>query len=283
MNYMTMLFITRPLLAANNRGENNGTNQTLQVIETRGSSRTVISGYSIRYAIRENINAEGGKCWRVPDPDPTNPSGFLYHNKEGELVRDKIAAVPDDYFDWDDTALFGDMGIKGKDVNAKRCGAVKVSVAISTTPWDGNTAFVRGLKQEDGKLNPFSCERHFTRYQFTSTISFRDLRERPEAVGLFVDGLRNIQAGGNHSSNATDLIPDLIIWRTHNRPGTGGLYLAGGLDYDPNEPVDPNGIIEDLHNLGHTNYRMAGKGHEMTIHEGLNSIKADALMYAKGE
>jgi len=283
MNYMTLLTITRPLLAANNRGESDGTNQTLQTIETRKDSRTTISGYSLRYAIRENIIADGGTCWRVPDEDPTNPSGFLYYNREGELVRDKIAAVPDNYFNWDDTTLFGDMTIKGKEVNAKRRGAANVSVAISTTPWDGNTAFVRGLKQEEGKLNPFSGERHFTRYQFTSTLSFRDLQGRVEAAGRFVDGLRNIQAGGNHSANATDLIPDLIVWRTHNRPGTGGLYLAGGLDYEPTEPVDPSNIIEDLRNLGHTDYRMAGRGQEMTIHEGLESIKADALLYAKGK
>lgn len=281
--YLSLMIISRPMLAANNRGENSGNAQTLQKVSTRNDRRTVLSGISIRRAMRVHMQKNGASMWRetLDDMNTEFPAGYVYR-KGDTSSNDMNAVVPESPSDFDDTIAFGYMvAPKGSEKGANRHRSqVSVSDALSTTPWDGDTAFAQGLKA-GGELNPFSFERHYTRYQFTVNMNLTGLAERPQALPYIIQSLKGLQVGGNHAGHASDVIPEFIVWRFHKEPGTGGLYLAGGLDFEPNKPIDPTGIVVNLKSLGLTDYQMAGTGQEMSISQALEVIETDAVALLK--
>ena len=283
--YLTTLIITNSVTASNNMGENEGNMQTLQKLHTPKGMFSSYSGVSIKRASRDAMQACGAKMWRItaPEFDKDNPAGYLYDTGDGTRVPGMKDAMPASAADYDDTLLFGFMvAPKGKEKDTvKQAGNVEVSTALSTTVYGNDCAFVQGLKA-DGQLNPFSRERHHTRYHFTVNANMDALQARPEALVRFLDSLRSLRVGGSHGSNATSLSPDVIAWRFHKEPGCGGLYL-GMFNANPDEPVDTTAIVEHCRNLGIT-FEMAGKDLSMTTDEGIKAIIAAVRAhYAQGQ
>lgn len=219
--YLSIWILTRPVLAANARGESPSNRQTLQLVSTAQGVRTVISGYALRYAIRAAMEDAGASMWRSRRQSES-ASGYGYGPANEPAMVD---ALPDDRYDFDDTALFGYMcAPKAKEATVKVRSAVTVSAALSTTSFGGDYAFVQGLKQ-DGTLNPFSHERHLTRYTFTVGVNLGDLAGRKDALAHMLAALPSLQVGGNHAANASTVHPEVVCWRFHQVPGQGGMYV----------------------------------------------------------
>lgn len=293
MSYLSILIVSTPILAANNRGENSGNGQTLQKVRTTRDTRTVLSGYAIKRAIRDHMQKAGANVWRetLDNFDPQVPAGYVYKKNEGGTSTDMVEAIPETAATYDDTILFGYM-VAGKDVKDEYAGKqraqVSVSPALSTTAWGLDVGFALGLKAKSGKddmgpdLAPFTYERHYTRYQYTVTINLGGLSENPEAVRYLINALRGLQVGGNHASNASEVIPEVLAYRFHDEPGTGGLYLGAGLDFDPNDSVDLTALQDRLDNLGITNVEYAGLGYNTTVADALATLADKSVAAAKG-
>jgi CRISPR-associated protein Cst2 len=289
--YLTILIISSSILAANNRGENVGNMQTLQRIRTPRGERTVLSGYSIKYAIRLAMQQLGARMWRRVDTDRVliddSLAGFIYGDNHSTGLTN---AEPETPFGYDDGA-FGFMradkekgeddtdtdvkkakGKKEKAKTLKIVGAVEVSPAISTTLYNQNPAFIRGLKA-DGHLAPFSVERHYTRYQYTITVNVPDAKKKGFDFPRFLEALRSLPVGGSHASNASEITPEILVYRFHKAPGRGGLYLGVNMDMAPDAPVDVAPLVEHCHNLGITDYVLCGPKSSLTVAEGLQNIQ----------
>lgn len=278
--YLTLLVVTRPVLASNARGEGNGGNgQNLQKISTPDGVRTVINGFSIRYSIRAAMLAEGAAMWRQHDANPETKahSGYTYGPENKQAMKD---ALPENYTDYDDTLAFGFMVAESGNTEraSKKRGALQVSPAVSTTPYSGDTGFTRGLNATKDQLQPFTYERHYTRYQYTVTANLRDFAKRPQALQNILNALASLQVGGSHSANASSLIPEMLVWRFHKTPGQGGLYFAGGIDYAVEDAPTLDLIRQRCQDLGIT-FSAAGVAvSDRTIADGLSSILEDAQM-----
>lgn len=274
--YLTLLIISNPLVASNNRGENEGNMQTLQKLKTREGMRTILSGYAIKRAIRDSMQAGGAAMWRkVLDNPKDNPAGYGYGPKDAAAMVDAVPKLPTDY---DDTICFGYMiAKKGESEDAaKQRGNVEVSNAVSTTPYDGDTTFTQGLKAKDGQLAPFASEKHYTRYQYTLTANLRTLAAREKALGFCLRALLSLRVGGSHASNASEVTPAVLVWRFHDAPGRGGLYLGAGVDFLPDAPVDLAPLGVHCTNLGVTDYTVAGIGMKLSVAEGVEAIIREA-------
>jgi CRISPR-associated autoregulator DevR family len=242
MKYLTLLLCTDAMLQANARGESDGTSQTLQTIGKGGRLHTVVSGYSIRYAIRAALEDSGFPVWRHHDTTGSN-SGYGYLDADGELSESMYEAAPEDRYAFVDTSLFGfmitpkkaklkDSDTKGKGTALKQRSAVSMGPAVSLTPYAGDQAFVRGLK-EDGGTNPFSTDRHYTRYEWHMCIDLGMLQQNPDAVKALFTVLTYLQVGGSHAANASEWGLAGLAYRFHNRPGQGGLGVGFDAMDDP--------------------------------------------------
>lgn len=309
-NYLSILVITHPMIAANARGQGAGNQQTLQHMFAGNSTHTVINGVAVAYSMRENVRKLGGKCWRLAGTTDS-PSGFGYGpnmdptmTKGGEGLKQ---------FDYDDTALRGYMfaaagsGEPGKkpskkgsakkdesfedeisddetdDESNKKAvktvtarGCLQMSPAVSATPYDdSDVAFVKGLK-EDGKLNPFTFQRHHTRYVQVMTFDLVSLAKRPGAVALALDALTaGMQVGGSHTSNLSEFAPEVLVWRFHTTQGAG-LFLSpqDTSDWTPDRPVNLEPLYRKAENLGFRDQIRIGG---LSVHPGV-SISAAVKM-----
>lgn len=246
--YLTVLIVSNPTLAANNRGEGQGNIQTLQRMTTPTGSRTVLNGVSIKRAMRDAMIANGARMWRVNDnSDPKgNPAGYAYGDNASPSIAGASPATPDGYAD-DQFGFMKAEKDKG-DQAVKRKGAFEVSAAISTTNDDGDLAFMQGLKAAEPQLNPFSAERHYTRYQYTATWDLSQVDT--ESFTLAAEALRCLAVGGAHSSSASEITPDQVLWTLHRAPGRAGLQVGMGDIFPPDEPVDLSGIKQRAEEIG---------------------------------
>lgn len=231
-NYLSLMIVTRPMIAANARGQGAGNMQMLQHLSSGGASHTVINGVAVSYAMRENMKDLGAKCWRLAGVTDTM-SGFGYGPAKAPTMQEGVKGLKQ--FDYDDTALRGYMvakkgsgkGAEGESENTiKARGCMQMSPAVSATPYDDtDVAFVKGLK-EDGQLNPFTFQRHHARYVMTTTFDLVSLAARPSAINYALDALaKGMQVGGNHTSNLSEFVPEVIAWRFHTVRGSG-LFLS---------------------------------------------------------
>jgi len=245
---LTILIISNPVLAANNRGEGTGNLQTLQQITTPTGMRTVLSGVAIKRALRDAMIANGARLWRRNDnSDPVgNPAGYIYGDNGSPSMSKAEPPSPMGYADEQFGFMIAEKG-KGEQVS-KQKGFCEVSTAVSTTNYDGDVAFVQGLKAKDPQLNPFQAERHYTRYQYTVTWDLSNVDEESFKQALF--SLRSLAVGGSHSSNATEITPDQVLWCIHKAPGRAGLQVGIGEVFAPDEPVDLSVIKQRAEEIG---------------------------------
>lgn len=269
-SYITILVLTCPILASNNAGETEGNVQTLQAIRSPKGERSVLSGYSIRYGLRDGMQALGANVWRK-----VTDEGYRYGDNDSASMLE--GGSPVGYAD----GAFGHMAAmsnskknkqdEGGDEQStvKLPSAVFVSSAISTSLFKHDRAFVLGRK-EDGTPNPFGRERHYTRYQFTITINIKDAAKKGLDLDRLFTVLRSFRVGGSHAANATEMIPEVIAWRFHNTPGSG-LYLSPGTDISPDGEIDLSPLTKRAENIG-VSFEVAGTGVNKTVDAGLTEI-----------
>lgn len=200
--------VTATAIAANNRGEGDGsTLATLQKI-TRGNDQyTTVSAEAIRWGMREYFqNYNGSDTNRTFSPDTDKYS----------FKNERFSA--DDFIDDD---LFGYMDAKkgkdNEDATTKRRGALEISRAISLDPYWGDTAFgsTGGTK---GKTSIHSTEVHCTAYQYTIALTPESLKDQTRAI-LALDAIGAVRhVGGNHARFLYDFRPESIVIRVTEDP-----------------------------------------------------------------
>ncbi|MCL6436438.1 MAG: type I-B CRISPR-associated protein Cas7/Cst2/DevR [Leptolyngbyaceae cyanobacterium HOT.MB2.61] len=200
--------VTATAVAANNRGEGDGsTLSTLQKI-TRGNDQyTTISAEAIRWGLREYLqNTHPEETNRTFDPDKDQ------YNFKNESFNAK---------DFIDDDLFGFMDAKkgsdNKDATTKRRGALEVSRAISLDPYWGDIAF--GSKGgTKGKTSIHSTEVHCTAYQYTIALTPESLQDASRAA-VVLDAIGAVRhVGGNHARFLYDFRPESIVIRVTEDP-----------------------------------------------------------------
>jgi CRISPR-associated protein Cst2 len=206
--HLFITVVTPTAVAANNRGEGDGsTLSTLQKI-TRGSDQyTTISAEAIRWGLREYFQNNHEKATnRTFNPDTDKYT----------LKDERFSAK--DYIDDD---LFGYMDAKkgkdNEDATTKRRGALEVSRAISLDPYWGDIAF--GSKGgEKNKTSIHSTEVHCTAYQYTVALTPESLKDAQRATQALeaIAAVRHV--GGNHSRFLYDFRPESIAIRITEDP-----------------------------------------------------------------
>lgn len=195
--------VTPTAVAANNRGEGDGsTLSTLQKI-TRGSDQyTTVSAEAIRWAYRE--------YFQTRFPEDTNrtfdPDKDQYNFKDERFDPDKY--VDDDLFGYMDAK----KGSDNKDATTKRRGVLEVSRAISLDPFWGDVVFgSKGGTKSNTSIH--NTEVHCTAYQYTLALTPESLKQIDRAAQL-IDAIPAIRhVGGNHSRFLYEFRPESIVLR----------------------------------------------------------------------
>jgi CRISPR-associated protein Cas7/Cst2/DevR subtype I-B len=152
--------LTTRAIAANNRGENDGSATTLQKVIRDGDLYSTVSAEAIRYALRE--------AWLEDDEAVLNRR--VSHN--GNEWQDKnFGRGWEKYIDND---VLGFMNAKEETVS--RRGVLEVSRAVSMTPWPGTlSANFASPGSNPGVTHdypiPYQAEMHDTRYQYTFALT----------------------------------------------------------------------------------------------------------------
>lgn len=212
--------VTSTAVAANNRGEGDGsTLSTLQKI-TRGNEQyTTVSAEAIRWGLREyfqNLHSKGVKVNRTfnPDNDEYVLAGEQENKKNKSLpVYDAQKYVDDDLFGY----MNAKKGEDNKDATKKRRGALEVSRAISIDPYWGDIAFgSKGGKKDNTSIH--SSEVHCTAYQYTIALTPETLKD-PKRAALMLDAIGAVRhVGGNHARFLYDFRPESIVIRVTPDP-----------------------------------------------------------------
>ncbi|MEM8828466.1 MAG: type I-B CRISPR-associated protein Cas7/Cst2/DevR [Cyanobacteria bacterium P01_G01_bin.19] len=245
--------VTPTAVAANNRGEGDGsTLSTLQKI-TRGNDQyTTVSADAIRWGYREYL--------QNTRPDKVNRT-FDSEADKYDIKNEKYNA--EIYIDDD---LFGFMDAKkdknNKNATTKRRGALEVTRAISLDPFWGDITF--GSKGgEKNKTSIHNTEVHCTAYQYTLALTPSSLKD-PERAKLLLDAIPAIQhVGGNHARFLYEFRPESIVLRITEDPspwimncfervgdsvGCSELVrLIQAQDIDPEELIVAGKIVKDPH------------------------------------
>ncbi|NJL03183.1 MAG: type I-B CRISPR-associated protein Cas7/Cst2/DevR [Spirulinaceae cyanobacterium SM2_1_0] len=200
--------VTPTAVAANNRGEGDGsTLATLQTI-TRGNDQyTTVSADAIRWALREYFqHHHADEINRTFDPDRDQ-----YDFKDEKCSAEQF--IDDD--------LFGYMDAKkdkeNKNATVKRRGALEVCRAVSLDPYWGDVAF--GSKGgAKGKTSIHQTQMHLTAYQYTIALTPEHLK-KAERAGALLEALVGIRhVGGNHSRFLYEFRPESIVLRVTDDP-----------------------------------------------------------------
>ncbi|MDR7994046.1 type I-B CRISPR-associated protein Cas7/Cst2/DevR [Thermosynechococcus sp. TG252] len=200
--------VTTTAVAANNRGEGDGsTLSTLQKI-TRGNDQyTTVSAEAIRWGLREYFQNHYEK-----ETNRTfNPETDRYSFKDEKFSAEKY--IDDDLFGYMDAK----KGKDNEDATTKRRGALEISRAMSLDPYWGDIAF--GSKGgEKGKTSIHSTEVHCTAYQYTIALTPESLK-KPERAPLALDAIGAVRhVGGNHARFLYDFRPESIVLRITDDP-----------------------------------------------------------------
>lgn len=202
--------LTTRAVAANNRGENEGSATTLQKIIRDGDLYSTVSAEAIRYALRE--------VWL--DEDESELNRRVSHN--GNEWRDReFGKGWEKYIDND---VLGFMHAKKETVS--RRGILEISRAVSTVPWPGTlSANFASPGANPGVTHdnpiPYQAEMHDTRYQYSfamtpETLEGKDKLKRTEKTLRAIQNLRRV--GGNHGRFLYDFSPEVIVLRVTADP-----------------------------------------------------------------
>ena len=225
------MILTHQGTFSNNRGEGEGTTNTLQKVIREGDLYSTVSAEAIRYALREE--------WQKQN-ETLNRRTLDHHQVQ---IRNR------EFRHWQnnlDDDVLGFMHAQQETVS--RRGNLEVTRAISTTPWAGEVMqnFASPGSNPIGNENPipYAVEVHHTRYQFgfaltpdalgrernyndqgESVDSVHDAEERNRRVQATLGGLCNLRrVGGAHARYFSDYSPEAIILRVTDDPAPRMLY-----------------------------------------------------------
>lgn len=209
--HIFITIVTPTAVAANNRGEGDGsTLSTLQKITKGNDQYTTVSADAIRWGYREYLqNARPDKVNRTFDAEADK------YNIKDEKYNAKT------YIDDD---LFGFMDAKkdkdNKNATTKRRGVLEVSRAISLDPYWGDIMFGAkgGEKKKGDKTIIHNTEAHCTAYQYTLALTPSSLKD-PDRAKLLLDAIPAIRhVGGNHARFLYEFRPESIAIRITDDP-----------------------------------------------------------------
>ena len=225
------MILTHQGTFSNNRGEGEGTTNTLQKVIREGELYSTVSAESIRYALREQ--------WQEQNKT-LNRKTLNHHQVQ---ISDR------DFANWQnnlDDDVLGFMHAQQDTVS--RRGNLEVTRGISTTPWAGEVMqnFASPGSNPIGNEDPipYAVEVHHTRYQFGFALtpdalgrernyddqgepmdSVHDVEERIGRVQATLNGLCNLRrVGGAHARYFSDYSPEAIILRVTDDPAPRMLY-----------------------------------------------------------
>ena len=225
------MILTHQGTFSNNRGEGEGTTNTLQKVIREGELYSTVSAEAIRYALREQ--------WQ--EQNETLNRKTLDH-RQVQISDDKFEKWQNNL----DDDVLGYMHAQ-KDTVSRR-GNLEVTRAISTTPWVGEVMqnFASPGSNPIGNEHPipYAVEVHHTRYQFGFAMtpdalgrernyddqgeqvnSSHDIEERIRRVQVTLNGLCNLRrVGGAHARYFSDYSPEAIILRVTDDPAPRMLY-----------------------------------------------------------
>lgn len=215
--------LTARAIAANNRGENEGTATTLQKVVRDGDLCSTVSSEAIRYAIREGwLEDDSLRLNRV-----VSHRGSQWEDKDFKKGWEKYV----------DNDVLGYMNAKKE--TASRRGILEISRAVSTTPWPGTvSANFASPEANPGVTHknpiPYAAEMHDTRYQFTfamtpESFEAKDKLGRTRATLTAIQNLRRV--GGNHGRYLYDFSPEAIILRVTDDPAPRIMFCFEENDY----------------------------------------------------
>lgn len=225
------MILTHQGTFSNNRGEGEGTTNTLQKVIREGDLYSTVSAEAIRYALREQWQEQGESLNRRT------------------LDHRQVQINDSDFKNWHerlDDDVLGFMHAKSETVS--RRGNLEVTRAISTTPWAGEVMqnFASPGSNPIGNENPipYAVEVHHTRYQFGFALAPEALgrkqncdkqgqpetshhsgEERDKRIQATLDGLCSLRrVGGAHARYFSDYSPEAIILRVTDDPAPRMLY-----------------------------------------------------------
>ena len=225
------MILTHQGTFSNNRGEGEGTTNTLQKVIREGELYSTVSAEAIRYALREQ--------WQERN-EVLNRRTLDHHQVQ---ITDREFANWQNSLDDD---VLGFMHAQKETVS--RRGNLEVTRAISTTPWAGEIMqnFASPGSNPIGNENPipYAVEVHHTRYQFGFALtpdalgrgrncddqgnpmnSSHDAEERIKRVRATLNGLCNLRrVGGAHARYFSDYSPEAVILRITHDPAPRILY-----------------------------------------------------------
>jgi len=192
--------LTAQGIAANNRGENEGTVSTLQKVIRSGEIYTTVSAEAIRYALREVWLEEGENLNRR-----ISANGSTWRDNEFEKWQE-----------YTDDDILGFMHPKKETVS--RRAVLEITRAVSVNPWPGDLSFNFASPGANPSVThrnpiPYAVEIHDTRYQYGFAMTPDSLADQGR-VATALKGLMNLRrVAGNHSRYLFDFSPESIVLR----------------------------------------------------------------------
>ena len=224
-------------IASNNHGRNEGNMITLPILHWRGNKYSTVSAEAIREALRFLWQEQGLSVNRTVHPeDPEsryhykpefNPDLYVDDDIMGYLKIEQ--AKQEASLDENDAQVKQPTQepnkkkklLKGK--GTPRKGALDVTRAISTTPYDADVVHnASGGKKDSTSLYSSQC--HSTYYQYGFSITPNHLTDCKRIFHV-LDGLDSLRrVGGSHSRWLYDFSPNSLIFRWTHDPCPRFLY-----------------------------------------------------------
>ncbi len=224
--------------AANNRGDNEGSNITpLQKLIWHGAPHTTVSAEAIRFSLRRLLaesEATGGGTNRSWDED-ARVNTWKDHEFKGWAAKNGKTFIDDDLLGFMRAdAAKEEAGEKKGSANVRRA-VLEITRAVSLTAWSGDVTFnaaspgatPSASKGDDNKSKnpvPYGTEVHATRYQFGFAMTPARLRDPSRAAKAIsaIGSLRTV--AGNHGRFLFDFSPEAIVLRITDDPAPRLLY-----------------------------------------------------------
>lgn len=201
--------LTTRAVAANNRGENEGSATTLQKIIRDGDLYSTVSAEAIRYSLRD--------VWLEDDELELNR--VVSHR--GSTWKDR--EFGEGWEQYIDNDVLGFMHAKKETVS--RRGILEISRAVSTTAWPGTiSANFASPGANPGVTHsnptPYQAEMHDARYQYSFAMTPEALEtDKAVRTARTLRALQNLRrVGGNHGRFLYDFSPEAIVLRVTDDP-----------------------------------------------------------------
>ena len=227
--------------AANNRGDNEGTNITpLQKLLWLGETHTTVSAEAIRFALRRVLHGyeDTNRVW----DETTRANVWQDHQFKGWATHKGRTFIDDDLLGFMTAEAAKEDGSDGGKGSANvRRAVLEVTRAVSLTPWAGDVTFnaaspgatpsaSKGDKNKSRNPVPYGTELHATRYQYGVALTPERLRDKARAAKA-IQALCNLgTVAGNHGRFLFDFSPDTVIIRLTHDPAPRLLYCFDTTD-----------------------------------------------------